>query len=303
MKTSKKGITALEMEEGVVLRAYRDSVGVWTIGAGLTAASGVVKPAAGMVISREQATALLEAALPKYEARVARAMPNTAQNEFDAAVSFDWNTGAVDRASWVENWRARADQGVVRSGLLAWSKAKGKVLPGLLGRRKREAAMLQDGIYRTAPPMSPPDGLAQWVIRMGPRENAEARIAFAQLGYSPGPSLDGIAKSSVMRFQADHALTVDGIIGRATLETLQRQIDARASVKTTAAAAVAPVAVSSVPEGYVGLVDQLLGLPFAVPVMIGLGLTYAAFKAWHYRDAIAALPVTPPRVAAFLRSF
>ena len=50
MQTSAQGVAALELEEGVVLRAYRDVAGVWTIGAGLTAASGVVRPTAGMVI-------------------------------------------------------------------------------------------------------------------------------------------------------------------------------------------------------------------------------------------------------------
>ena len=44
MQTSAQGIVALELEEGVVLKAYRDAVGVWTIGAGLTASSGVVRP-------------------------------------------------------------------------------------------------------------------------------------------------------------------------------------------------------------------------------------------------------------------
>lgn len=43
-QTSPEGLAFLERHEGVVLRAYRDVVGVWTIGAGLTAASGVVKP-------------------------------------------------------------------------------------------------------------------------------------------------------------------------------------------------------------------------------------------------------------------
>ena len=53
MQLSDKGLAFLETHEGVVLKAYRDPVGVWTIGAGLTAASGVVKPKAGMVITIE----------------------------------------------------------------------------------------------------------------------------------------------------------------------------------------------------------------------------------------------------------
>lgn len=39
-----KGIPFLEAHEGVALTAYRCPAGKWTIGAGLTAASGVVEP-------------------------------------------------------------------------------------------------------------------------------------------------------------------------------------------------------------------------------------------------------------------
>ena len=63
MDISEPGIAMLEAEEGVVLRAYRCPAGVWTIGAGLTAASGVVVPQAGMVITPAEASALLARAL------------------------------------------------------------------------------------------------------------------------------------------------------------------------------------------------------------------------------------------------
>ena len=43
LATSPRGIAEIEHHEGVVLRAYRDPVGVLTIGAGLTNASGVVR--------------------------------------------------------------------------------------------------------------------------------------------------------------------------------------------------------------------------------------------------------------------
>ena len=62
MQTSQRGIAFLERHEGVVLRAYRCPAGHWTIGAGLTAASGVVTPKPGMVITRKEATRLLAVA-------------------------------------------------------------------------------------------------------------------------------------------------------------------------------------------------------------------------------------------------
>ena len=104
MRISEPGLAMLEAEEGVVLRAYRCPAGVWTIGAGLTAASGVVKPGPGMVITPEAAKDLLARALARnYEPAVTRAMEpgHPVAHEFDAGVMFHFNTGAIGRASWV----------------------------------------------------------------------------------------------------------------------------------------------------------------------------------------------------------
>jgi lysozyme len=304
MKTSPQGEKALELEEGVVLRAYRDVAGVWTIGPGLTAASGVVVPKAGMVITRDEATALLRAALPKYEARVSKYMPGANQHEIDAAVSFDWNTGAIDRAKWVVFWRARANSNSIRASLMTWCHGGGKVLPGLEARRAREARMLLDGVYRTdAAPSSTPFAYADWGVRLSPEEMAAAIKGFQDLGYEIGRQPGAILRFSARKFQADYGLTVDGIIGRATLSTVQRQLDARAKVKTTTAVAAAPIAAAAVPQGSVELIDQLMSVPHAPAVLIAFGLAYAAAQAFHYRDAVAALPFIPARLGAFLRSF
>ena len=147
MQTSDKGIAFLERHEGVVLKAYRDPVGIWTIGAGLTAASGVVKPSAGMTITADEASALTRKALTaNYEPAVEAAMPGAEQHEFDAGVSFHWNTGAIGRASWVRAWRIKAWE-KVQAKLALWSKAKGRVLAGLKRRRDEEFKLLRFGIY------------------------------------------------------------------------------------------------------------------------------------------------------------
>jgi len=100
---SPAGLEQLVAEEGEVLRAYRDVAGVWTIGVGLTAASGVVTPKAGMVITKAESRRLLAAALKRrYEPAVAAAMLGAPAHAFDGAVSFHFNTGAIARASWVK---------------------------------------------------------------------------------------------------------------------------------------------------------------------------------------------------------
>jgi lysozyme len=311
MQTSAKGIAALEHEEGVVLKAYRDVVGVWTIGAGLTAASGVVKPKPGMVISRDQASILLAEALKRnYEPRVLRAMApvrgGLQQHEFDAGVGFDFNTGAIHKATWVKRWLQGAASATISAALALWNKGGGEVLPGLVKRRAREADMLLKAVYVTgkaAVAPQPSEAWAVWAMPLSSTEKANVRVGLHSLGYSVGIKAGEIALSAVRAFQRDHDLTVDGIIGRATLSTLQRRLDARAKglAPVGAAAVAAPVATVTTPPEAVAGVPLPEGLEF-LP-LIGAGL-WAWHYLWAYRDHVAVLiQNVTPRLAAFLRSF
>lgn len=314
MQTSAKGVAFLEAHEGVVLKAYRDPVGIWTIGAGLTAASGVVKPRAGMVISREEASQLLAQALTRnYEPTVAKAMVQLkgsaiiapAQHEFDAGVSFHFNTGAIGKATWVKRWRAGATAELIRAGLAAWNKGGGKVLPGLTRRRKEEADMLLLAAYAGVKLAEPGTGNARWAVALSVDEVARIRLGFRQLGYDPGPDLTGVRTAVAVKFQIDHDLKVDGIIGRATLSTLQRALDARAKAKPAAVATVASGgATVAVPDQTLRDVPGLADLPWLPQAALGLAALYALWLAWRYRDQVAtAIQSRLPRAAAFLRSF
>lgn len=307
MQLSDKGVAFLEAHEGVVLKAYRDPVGVWTIGAGLTSASGVVKVRPEMIITRDEASRLLREALRRnYEPRVAKAMPGAAQHEFDAGTSFDWNTGAIHKATWVKRWRAKAAATLIKAGLMAWTKGGGKVLPGLKRRREEEAAMLLEGRYigvetplvlkKTAREAS---ALARWGLSVNGDEIARIRDGFRKLGYDPGPDTDGVIMSAAISFQADHDLKADGIIGRATLSTLQRRIDAAAKAKPAAAAPVAAGSASAT-DSY----DALHLSPQVEWAILAAACLFAAYVAYRYRDVVAAkVQGFLPRTAAFLRSF
>ena len=315
MKTSPLGVAFIEHHEGVVLRAYRDVVGVWTIGAGLTAASGVVTPKAGMVITKEEASRLFAEALrAKYEPSVAVAMTRNAgavaiapkQHEFDAGVSFHWNTGAIRTASWVKDWAAGAAVSLVRAKLALWNKGDGKVLPGLVRRRDEEASILLLGLYpgvasAPAPAVTPAPSapFAVWALPVNNSEKNAARDALNALGYKAGSEPAQVLQEAARTFQRDHALTVDGIIGRATLTTLQRRLNSNGSTVAPAAA----LAVG-VPAGASGFMSQLTDLPIADGAGAALALLLAARAGWNYRDVIASnLSTTSPRLAAFLRSF
>lgn len=303
MQTSARAIATLEVEEGVVLRAYRCPAGVWTIGAGLTSASGVVKVTPGMEITRATATSLLQEALRKnYEPRVKAAMPKAKQHEFDAGVLFDYNTGAIHRASWVKLWKVTAGRAAIWAKYSLWNKGGGKVLPGLVKRREREFAILRDGIYpveaskkgTVTPPRSAE--LAVWSLNISAEERAAALAGFAVLGYAPDG--DEMASRTVRNFQRAHDLTADGIIGRATLSTLQRRLDAR---KAAVPAAAAPVAASS---GTATGAFDLSGFAWADQAALAGSALFAAWVIWRYRDVIAAkVGGRAPWLACILRSF
>lgn len=317
MQTSARAIAMLEHEEGVVLRAYRCPAGVWTIGAGITSAAGVGKVGPGMVITPAQATNMLQEALRRnFEPRVTRALSarRPKQHEFDAAVLFDWNTGAIHKASWVKLWLRGALRGAIWDRFKLWNKGGGKVLPGLVKRREREFALLMDGVYqqsgpskvaRPAPSMNAP---AEWALDLSLDERAEVEAQFARLGYG-GANPRQIPASVVRNFQRDHGLTVDGIIGRATLSTLQRRIDAAAKAKPAAASVAGAGAVTAAPtvapEALPTDLDPVMAvLPQVGPILIAGAALWGLFLLWRYRDVVAAKAQhITPRLARLLRSF
>ena len=310
MKTSSDGIKFLERHEGVVLKAYRDPVGILTIGAGLTKASGVINPRPGQVITNAQASDLLAKALERnYEPRVRKAMPDALQREFDGGVSFDWNTGAIHRASWVVAWRARNWIDVKRR-LAMWKKAGGRVLPGLVRRRHEEFELVRFGMYGKGLTHNPPSGYAMFVVDQSHAQVLDLRGVFQKLGYEPGQSERGILRAAVEAFQRDHDLTVDGLIGRATLSTIQRRLDAVAKLKTPVATTAAGGGTATASDEIAtGLPDVSAALPSAqiatlgtITAVIGVGLLL--WLAWRYRDVVAAKVQNRfPSIAAKLRSF
>lgn len=150
MKTSLKGILAIINEEALVLSAYRDAAGVLTIGAGHTASAGGMAPKQGDRITIEQAIALLASDLEKFERRVSTFVKRAlAQHEFDALVSFDFNTGAIAGGT-IDDKLAVGDIEGAMATLQRYERAGGKKLAGLDRRRDTEEAMFRHGTYPEA---------------------------------------------------------------------------------------------------------------------------------------------------------
>ena len=151
MKTSDKGIAFLVAHEGIVPAPYLDSVRVWTYGIGHTAAAGDPDPSKlTRGLPRDIETALrvvfdlFKSDLAKYEADVNRKLNGrkVKQHEFDAAVSFHYNTGAISRANWVELWLAGKINHAAQSMITNYRRPAG-VIP----RREAEMDLFQSGDY------------------------------------------------------------------------------------------------------------------------------------------------------------
>ena len=151
MKTSDKGIVALMTHEGVVPAPYLDSVNVLTYGVGHTKAAGSPDPASlpkGMPSDLDSALGdvfeVFGRDIEKYEAAVDKAITvPVEQHEFDAAVSFHYNTGAIATASWVKTLN-KGDRETAAAQIMNWTKP-----PEIIPRREDEQTLFATGKYPT----------------------------------------------------------------------------------------------------------------------------------------------------------
>jgi lysozyme len=95
MKMTEQGRKLLMEREGCKLKAYKDSVGVWTIGVGHTSAAGPPKVRSGMTITQEQADRIFQDDVREFEEGVERLLTGYViePHQFDAYVSLAFNIG------------------------------------------------------------------------------------------------------------------------------------------------------------------------------------------------------------------
>lgn len=305
IKLSQKGIATLNYLEGCPLKAYRDVAGVITIGAGLTAASGVIVPKLGMTITQDEADRLLQKALEqKYIPAVCKVLgTNQPQNVIDGAVSFHYNTGAIARASWVQKFKAGDVKGA-RAALALQNKSKGKVIKGLERRRAIEADMIILGKYPDVPQTiagttANKDVYATLALAISVQDIKKIQKDFESLGYAVTAGLN-FHKDAVVDFQCDNSLKADGIIGKATLSTLQRPVDARKKSKVGASAALLTAAAGTGDASYSGFNSWGTWAGYGAAI---ISLIYISYLVWSYRDVIAS-KIAPfmPNFANWLRS-
>lgn len=143
METSLEGQMALASHEGIVLDPYLDSKGVWTIGVGHTAAAGYPNPKGfSGHLTVAEALGLFKLDVAAYEKAVSKAVTvPLAQHEFDALVSFHYNTGAIGKATFVKKLNA-GDRAGAMKGMMDWRKP-----PEIIPRRTAERDLFKTGKY------------------------------------------------------------------------------------------------------------------------------------------------------------
>ena len=145
MRISKQGLDFIKSFEGLRLKSYQDSIGVWTIGWGHT--RGVKK---GQVITKEQAEQFILDDLAPIEKHLSAdlASDNVTQHEFDALCSFCFNLKDGIRQYMGSTLRRKLKAGDklgAANEFPRWCHADGVVVNGLKRRRNAERAMFLSG--------------------------------------------------------------------------------------------------------------------------------------------------------------
>ena len=166
MKMTDRGLVALIRHEGIVPAPYLDVRDVWTFGIGHTGAAGDPNPSGmkrGMPANLDQgireAFRVFRADIARYERDVCNAIAVPVEpHEFDALVSFHYNTGAIHSARLTRLLNAGLRDAAAEA-FMGWLKP-GAIRP----RREAERDLFQLGRY--------PEGtIPVWPVDAGGRVN------------------------------------------------------------------------------------------------------------------------------------
>jgi len=151
MQMTDRGLLALVRHEGIVPGPYLDVKQVWTFGIGHTASAGAPDPArmprgmpADLDAGIREAFRIFRTDLARYEAAVLRAVKvPLAPHEFDALVSFHYNTGGIARAALTKALNA-GNRAAAADGFMGWLKPA-----AIRSRREAERDLFRHARYPT----------------------------------------------------------------------------------------------------------------------------------------------------------
>ena len=155
MKVSDRCKEMIKHHEGVRFKPYRCPARLWTVGVGrvLYAIQGrlpldqrdayPLEPHDNRTFSSDEVNGLLSTDLQRFEVGVARLFPvglTTGQNDALVSFSFNLGLGGVQRSTL----RSKVLRGEMESAadeFLKYTRGGGKILPGLVKRRRDERAL------------------------------------------------------------------------------------------------------------------------------------------------------------------
>jgi len=149
LKIGEKGLSLIKKFEGLRLKAYQDSVGIWTIGYGTIKYPDGVCVKEGDTCTEEQAEEYLihhinEKITVKLNEFLDRNKIVLTQPQIDALYSFSYNLGLGPITVGGKSLNMALLSGnkdSITKAILLYDKAGGKVLEGLKRRRQAESAL------------------------------------------------------------------------------------------------------------------------------------------------------------------
>lgn len=210
--------------EGLRLYSYKDVIGVWTACYGETAN---IKP--GMKFTKEQCDDMFIESLAKHERALRRCLnsPDTIPvKTYVAFLSLAYNIGegGFCRSSIVRKWNAGDGYGACNA-LLLYNKAGGRVVQGLVNRRRAERALCVNGLNEPVTISNPEDVAPEDrpVIRRGAAGYWVEHLQ-TKLGIDADGRFGPMTEATVQKFQSANGLINDGIVGLKTWTALKGRV-------------------------------------------------------------------------------
>ncbi len=192
MRMSVVGRAAIKWREGEKLSAYKDSVGIWTIGVGHTLAAGAPEVKAGMKITAAQSDEILARDLEAVEKDVTDVVKVPLnQNQFDdlSSLHFNIGPGSFRSATLLKKLNAK-DYAGAADQFLVWNKGtingKKVAINGLTIRRKDERAQFLSTTIDEAPApdqhpnSSPPSSRSRSLMETGSALSSRQSLPFSR---------------------------------------------------------------------------------------------------------------------------
>jgi len=235
LKINRATLDLVKKWEGLYLKAYQDAVNKWTIGWGITSDDKDITGTTirkGMIINEDIAEKWLKESLEKkYLPKVMKYddIYHWNENEAGALTSFAYNVGSIDQLT---AYGTRSKE-MIADKLLLYKKAGGKVLKGLLDRRKDERKLFltpcEPQAYKGSLPALPERG--HYKMGDGYLQNPSYKPNIKLVQKALNWALDediavdgcygGDTAKLVRRFQKAHGLEENGCFGKLCLNKLR----------------------------------------------------------------------------------